>query len=201
MAPDGGYDMVSGLSDVLFTGPWTYSNTDTGQAETTPVPTKQVTIHNDTKQTIYPFLYDPNTGKSSAGGYFDPFDKHEQQYRGYIGYQQGNTDYLGLKPEQSITIDVPLVFWDSGRMSIATSSVHFLPADKKANPNTAGVNPFRFYYFNPDAITPTARYVVPAVASSQSNGLVMYYHCTGTRPQVPTPRRGSPNGRIEIGIS
>jgi hypothetical protein len=56
-----------------------------GNATVGNVPVKQITLYNNTKQTIYPFLYDPNTGQSKDGGYYDPFDGHDQEYRGYIG--------------------------------------------------------------------------------------------------------------------
>ncbi len=77
LAPPGSpgtYNTVSSLGAVLFTGNATVGN----------VPVKQITLYNNTKHTIYPFLYDPNTGQSTTGGYYDPFDAHGQQYRAYI---------------------------------------------------------------------------------------------------------------------
>src|SRR5262245_56813024 len=63
------------LSNLLFTGSGTVGN----------VPTKTITLYNNTDQTIYPFLYDANNG--FAGGPYDPFDAHAQEYRLYVGYQ------------------------------------------------------------------------------------------------------------------
>ena len=174
-APGGGYNTVGSPGAVL-----TYQSV-TMQGVSYTIPTKTVTIHNDTKQTIYPYFYDPNTGQAKGtNSWLDPFDAHNEEYRAYIGYQVGTTDYLGLQHGQWITMDVPLVFWDSGRIAFATSPVNFLPSDKNVNPGTGGViNPMQFFYYGTDKKTPTARYVVPAVASSQNNGLIMYYHCDG----------------------
>ena len=129
-----------------------------GVDTTFPIPTKQITIHNNTKQTIYPFMFDANTGQAQENGkdtnsWLDPFDKHNEEYRAYIGYQDGTTDNLGLKKGQSITINVPLVFWDGGRIAFATSKKHFLPANKDGS----GVNPFQFYYYNPGDTNPRPR--------------------------------------------
>lgn len=176
----GTYNTVASPSGVLTYGSVVMKVN--GVDTTFPIPTKQITIHNNTKQTIYPFLYDANTGQASenhkiTGSWLDPFDKHNEEYRAYIGYQVGTTDYLGLEKNQSITIDVPLVFWDGGRIAFATSSHHFLPAEQ----NGSGINPFQFYYYNPGGTnpSPSSRYVVPAVSSSQNNGIVMYYHRSG----------------------
>ena len=67
LAPAGSpdrYNTVGSLSDVLFVG-----NATVGD-----VPVKQITLFNNTRQTMYPFLYDPNTGRSTTGSYYDPFD-------------------------------------------------------------------------------------------------------------------------------
>ena len=99
------YNTVGQLSDVLFVS---------NSIVESPTP-KTFTITNNENHTIYPILYDPNTGKSTAGGYYDPLDAHNQEYRGYIGYTANGHDYLGLQAHHSVTIDVPFVFWDSGR--------------------------------------------------------------------------------------
>jgi hypothetical protein len=162
------------------------------------VPVKQITLYNNTKQTIYPFLYDPNTGQSKDGGYYDPFDGHDQEYRGYIGYKVGNTDYLGLQPGHSITIDVPLVFWDSGRAAIATDPAGFLPADTNTNLSSPITNPYFFFYKNLDG-TSTARYIVDAAKSTGGDGIVMYYHCSDPNAAVG-PGTDAPAQLIEFTI-
>lgn len=194
LAPAGSinkYDTVAKLSDVLFTGAPDVGNT----------PIKQLTLYNNTTETIYPFLYDSNTGQSDAGGYYDPRDKHNQQYRGYIGYRVGQTDYLGLEPGHSITINVPFVFWDSGRAGIATDGADLLPKDPNTSKASPTTNPFFFFYKNIGTDggdgSNTARYVVDAAASSGGNGIVMYYHCSD--PSVG-PGSDTPNQLIEFSI-
>jgi hypothetical protein len=182
------YDTVDSLSDVLFVGNATVGN----------VPVKQVTLHNNTKQTIYPFLYDPNTGQSTTGGYYDPFDGHNQEYRAYIGYTKDGKDYLGLQDGHSITIDVPLVFWDSGRAAIATDAADFLPKDPDTSKASPITNPFFFFYKNLDG-TNTARFVAPAARSTDGDGVVMYYHCSDPNAAV-NPGADAPEQLIEFTI-
>ena len=126
-----------GVSGVLYDGV-------TGQY------VKQITITNNSNtQTIYPFLEDANSRTATSGdpspstnytgpGMFDPFDALNQEYRGYIGYtQQVNgqaVTYAGLLPGNSITIDVPLVFWDAGRIIITTDGADFFGKGANGNP-------------------------------------------------------------------
>jgi hypothetical protein len=192
LAPDGlpgRYDTVNSLSQVLFTGD-----------SQVPVPqNKEITFKNNTKHTVYPFLYDANTGKAMGYGYYDPKDPNNQEFRAYIGYKKGNKDYLGLEPGHKITLWVPLVFWDSGRADIATSDLGFLPKDPETNKNTAITNPFNFYYKNADGANKgnTARYVVPAVSSTDDAGVVMFYHATG---DAVNPAADAPAQLIEFTI-
>ena len=81
------YDTVSKLSDVLFTG----------NSDITVPTTKDITFKNNTDHTIYPFLYNANTGMAKGYGYYDPFDDHNQEYRLYISYTKDNKDWLGLR--------------------------------------------------------------------------------------------------------
>jgi len=189
----GPYDTVGSLSAVLFVG-----NREVGN-----VPVKQLTLFNNTNQTIYPFLYDPNTGKSTTGGYYDPFDLHNQEYRAYIGYTKDNKDYLGLQVGQSITFDVPLVFWDSGRAAIATDPANLLPTDTNTNKSSPITNPFFFFYKNLTG-TNTARFVVKAASSSGGDGIVMYYHCgtdqKGDKDAAINPGADAPEQLVEFTI-
>ena len=69
---------------------------------------------------------------------FDPFDPLNHEYRGYIGYTQqvnGQTvTYMGLLPGDAITINVPLAFWDAGRIIITTDSADLLGTGGNGNP-------------------------------------------------------------------
>ncbi len=91
---------------------------------------KTLTISNNSDQTIYPFLEgknsrtpdpsDPMTAQSSAPARSDPYDPANQEYRGYIGYTQNGVTYAGLPANSSITVVVPIAFWDGGRVNFAT---------------------------------------------------------------------------------
>jgi hypothetical protein len=80
--------------------------------------------NNSPTQTIYAFLEGSITRQASSPydgtSAFDPFDASSQEYRGYVGYTVGTNDYAGLPPLTSITVTVPLAFWDSGRILFST---------------------------------------------------------------------------------
>jgi hypothetical protein len=66
---------------------------------------KTITItNNDSKRTIYPFLRDANSltplGTQYAGtATFDAYDPLYNEFRGYIGYQTKDGQFLGLQPQ------------------------------------------------------------------------------------------------------
>lgn len=141
------------------------------QGNQASVPLKQITFYNNTGRVIFPFLEDANTrtatdNPNDHNPIYDPYDQYNQEYRGYIGYSVGKQNFLGLKPQQSITVNVPLVFWDSGRIGVSTDGKDLIPA------NAGAPNPFRW-------VANSARFTVPAISSSQNNGLVMWYHAPG----------------------
>ena len=186
------YNTVGSLSDVLFV-----SNSIVGAT-----PMKAITITNNESHTIYPILYDPNTGKSTTGNYYDPIDMHNQEYRGYIGYTANGHDYLGLQAHHSVTIDVPLVFWDSGRAALATDPYSLLPKDPNTSKASATTNPFFFFYYtlagDPKMGTgQTSRFVVSADKSTDSDGIVMYYHCGDPGNNAVDPGADAPDQLIE----
>jgi hypothetical protein len=149
------------LSQVFFVGD-----------QTTPAPPeKTVTITNNSGQTIFPILRDANTG-SIDGVFYDPKDLHNREYRGYIGYQQGGTNYLGLPAHRTITFSVPLVFWDGTNLYIATDGRDMVPAGAQAP------NPFEY---NPASI----RSIAGAVGGN--SGLVMWYTVKDDLAHTPTP--------------
>jgi len=132
-----------GVSGVLYDG---------GLVTPTPATqqyVKHITITNNSPETIYPFLEDANNRTAKPGdpapapnytgtGMFDPFDPLNQEYRGYIGYTQqvdGQTEtYMGLLPGNAITINVPLAFWDAGRIIVTTDSADLLGTGGNGNP-------------------------------------------------------------------
>lgn len=139
------------------------------------VSNKLVTFTNNSsnKQTIYPFLYSPN-----AEAKYDPADQANDEYRLYIGYQQNGKSILGLPYGQSITIAVPLVFWNGGRADVATDGPNLIPKS-----NQPGVpNPFQFTYTASTYIT------AQGVTSSTDNGILLYYKAnTVGAPVNPSP--------------
>ena len=169
-------DTRSAASDVLFFG-----NSDIGN-----VPLKTITITNTTKATIYPILRaansklaDQQVGGKTVGLY-DPYDLPNQEYRGYIGYEDQGKYYLGLRPGATIVVKVPLVFWDAARVYIATEGSDMIP---KVDNNPAKIddpnspNPFHYHEFNQDKLTEkTARYTDMAENAKGTGGRIMWYH-------------------------
>lgn len=90
-----------------------------------PIPLILVTIRNYSDDTVYPIIKAENATQDMAEpglkALFDIFDNYNEDYRGYIGYQDGGTNYIGLRPHTEVTVSMPLVFWDSGRIIIATA--------------------------------------------------------------------------------
>ena len=105
-----------------------------GQATSPPAPDqlapgiKTLTLTNNSASTIYPILIDANTGQYTSL-YYDPMDFHKQDYRAYVGYEQGGKNYLGLPPGATIVIQVPVVFWDSANLYFATDGSSMVPDD------------------------------------------------------------------------
>ena len=122
---------------------------------------KTITITNNSPtQTVYPFLEDSNNrsdpGPYQGTGTFDPFDPIDQEYRGYIGYSSNGQNYMGLLPGQSITVNVPIAFWDAGRLiittdgTVSTGGSDLLGSDPTAPlaDQLAQSNAFFFHYAN-----------------------------------------------------
>jgi hypothetical protein len=130
-----------------------------------PVPLKTLRISNNTAQTVYPIMRDPNSNTiegSTTVGLYDPYDPANKEYRGYIGYEEGGLYYFGLKPGQSILVSVPLVFWNGARIGIGTDGQYLTPS--------ALPNPLRW-----DANG--QRSIARAATSGDTipNGVVMWY--------------------------
>ncbi|HEY7313353.1 MAG TPA: hypothetical protein VH643_28650 [Gemmataceae bacterium] len=176
----------------------------TGPIVTAAPTVKTITITNNSDQTIYPILRDANTGQDPANtnpnnpkNYYDPEDPIGQEYRAYIGYVgPDGKEYLGLPAGATITIRVPLVFWDAENTYIATDGTDLTPA----NPTTQS-NPFRY---NPSSArgvslsTDSNSWVTSFTDSTgtDSVGLVMFYHAATSQ----TPSLDSPSQLTEFTI-
>jgi hypothetical protein len=129
------------------------------------VPLKTLRISNNTAQTVYPIMRDPNLNTikgSTTVGLYDPYDPVDKEYRGYIGYGEGGKYYFGLKPGESILVSLPLVFWNGGRIHIGTDG-EFLTPSKDPNPLRWRAN--------------SQRSITSAETSGDTipNGVVMWY--------------------------
>jgi len=147
------------------------------------VPIKTVRITNNSDQTIYPIMRDPNSATTEKGGdegLYDPYDKPNKEYRGYIGYEEGEGAnrkfYFGLKPKQSILVKIPLVFWNGARMGLGTDG-KFLTVGKGDNDKGDALqNPLRYRNAAQRAIAPAEIDNDPRTKDNTiTNGVVMWY--------------------------
>ena len=96
----------------------------------------------------------------------------------YIGYENDGKYILGLPYGKTITVIVPLVFWNGGRADIATDGPHLLPKPSQVN----DLNPYQFRYTASTYIT------TQGVSSSTDDGILMYYKAnTVNAPNDPSP--------------
>ncbi|MFT3883736.1 MAG: hypothetical protein QM703_29415 [Gemmatales bacterium] len=159
---------VDGFNEVLYLKP---------NVPTDPViPMKTFTLYNSSNLTIYPILEDANSSaaKDKVTGLYDPYDPLNQEYRGYIGYKDPATGkfYLGLRPGETFTFSVPLVFWDAGRMHITTDAQYLITPTGVANPFP---NPFKYYDIDPYSGKQTKRFMEDTSIDG-SMGRIMWYH-------------------------
>ncbi len=167
--------VVNDPSQVLFTG-GAAKGQDWGA-----LPQKLLTFTNNSadKHTIYPFLYSPNIQQL-----YDPIDTNNEEYREYVGYTQDGKNVLGLPFGKSITIVVPLVFWNGARADIATDGANLLPQPSQVST----LNPFQFYYSKNGVDASVYVGNKGVVASTDGNGLLMYYHSHDNgAPNDPNP--------------
>lgn len=151
-----------------------------------PVPDKTIIITNNTNRTIFPFLrdvndrgthQDPNGPPGVVGSIYDPEDPRLNEYRGYIGYSENGQKRLGLRAGDSITIHVPLVFWDGARIFIATDS-KYLTTHAKVGDTITG-NPFQYFDFEANGTQVRRGTSGQGKTGKGLDGLVMWYHADG----------------------
>lgn len=174
------------------------------------IPEKQLTLTNNLSHTVYPFMRDAAAtidpkAKADYGvyqGLYDPIDQLNEEYRGYIGYQIEGVNYLGLLPGMTITVSVPLVFWDGARMEIATDGTYLVnDAKVGAAPAEPVPNPFQYYRYNTDG-SETARVALPALSVSGvptgTTGMVMWYR-QGLNNQVDRTQEPAQQAKAPAG--
>lgn len=141
---------------------------------------KNITIRNNSDETVYPFLAGPNDGLLQAGHpewAYDIKDAFNQGYRAYVGYFDAklNQTIFGLKAHKEITINVPLAFWDGARIRV-TKDPGFLVRDAQFKANGAEINnPLQYYTKNQDA-TDVLRRIDNQTGTNGTTPVVMYYH-------------------------
>ncbi len=177
------------------------------------LPEKKITVtNNSSTKIIYPFFTAPNTGQSPINSaYYDPIDDPNNGYRAYIGYQfTDGKYYFGLQPNASVTISIPLVFWDSGHLYFGTDSKYLKNdlqnADNTGVPSNNINNPYLYYRYDfvQGVQKEVRRYIDDhqTVSSSASKGVtnkpvVLYYH--SVLPPVD-PNTEAPDQLFEISI-
>ena len=117
---------------------------------------KTITLTNNSPtQTLYAFLEGEATSQAIAPyqgtSEYDPFDASNQEYRGYVGYTDGTNDYAGLPPLSTITITVPIAFWDSGRIIFSTDGADQFSTYGGSNGGSVPGAPFNYESVNTSA--------------------------------------------------
>jgi hypothetical protein len=143
---------------------------------TNTVPTKTIRITNNTSATVYPLLRTPNNKTMNGNnlkGLYDPFDFPNREYRGYIGYKNDgpggdNKYYFGLKPTESILVEIPFVFWNGARIHIGTEAAYIWVFGDVNNPMHNRATGHR-------SITLSAKNADSTGSNSITNGVVMWY--------------------------
>jgi hypothetical protein len=162
---------------------------------------RTVTItNNDPTNEIFPFF---RAGNNSP--IYDGQDTPNQEYRAYIGYQKTvdgqQVSYFGLLPGEHITVKIPMVFWDSGRIYYTTDS-RYVTNDLAYLTTTN--NPFLYFATDSDS-QPTRRYIddgtqsdttiVPDPAYKQPPAILYYHSLSGQ--VIPN---AAPAGFVELTI-
>ncbi len=139
------------------------------------VPTKTLRITNNSDQTIYPIMRDPNSATTSKGGtigLYDPYDDVNKEYRGYIGYKEGDKYYFGLKKGKSVLVSIPLVFWNGARIGLGTDGKFLVVGTKDDKKTDLDKNPLRYRNAAKRAIAPAEKNTDP---DAMENPVVMWY--------------------------
>ncbi len=173
------YDPNKLLNTVLYFGP-TLNDPDPRHVA---IPKKLITFTNNADFTVFPILVDTNATKDDLKpdqALYDPLDPIYNEYRGYIGYKNPQGSYVGLLPGASITVAVPLVFWDGARIFIGYDSTYMDMINNAPQVATLSTipNPFQYYAKNSDG-SKTLNVTLPADSLSgapgSTTGVVMWY--------------------------
>lgn len=136
---------------------------------------------------------------------YDPKDPIDNTYRGYIGETVNGQYQLGLQPGHQVTVQIPIAFWDGGRIymvdngPVPLSSQYDPGFPLQANavwaynpsltPNSlAGLGPGRSYIVAPTHLISKpiygANFEDPTTKYANPNGVVMWYHEVDSKPRI-----------------
>jgi hypothetical protein len=172
---------------------------------------KTITIHNNTNRTLFPFIEDTNTGVNPLlNQLYDPNDYPfvpgsngvtiGQEYRLYAGYQKvvnGTvTNFLGLPANASITLTLPMVFWNAGTIQVVgdtpdTRARFLTPLEPGGN---ALGRPFLFNKQNAKEAVVSAS----LTGAGAKQGMMLLYHTTNPASQGVIP--DAPSQLLEFTI-
>ncbi len=167
------------LNSVMYFGP-TKNDQDPRHL---PIPAKTITFTNNADFTVFPILVSANSTEDPlkpGQSLYDPLDPIYNEYRGYIGHRNASGSYVGLLPGTSMTVTVPLVFWDGARIFIGYDPTYM---DMTNNAPQVGTNwpipnPFQYYARNDDG-SKTLNITLPSGEVTNgpagTTGVVMWY--------------------------
>jgi hypothetical protein len=178
---------------------------------TTASTSKMITITNNTNKTLFPFIEDSNTGVNpQLNQLYDPNDYPYvpasngqtvgQEYRLYVGYQKvvdGKTqNFLGLPAQSSITVTIPMVFWNAGTIQVVGDTpdvrARFL-SPLEPGGNALG-RPFLYNVKDAKEAVVTADLTGPGAKT----GMMLLYHTTNPQSQGVIP--DAPSQLLEFTI-
>jgi hypothetical protein len=160
---------------------------------------KTITFTNNTDHKLYPFLEDVNVGiNPNTGQRYDyTSDPGNEEYRLYLGYQVKSTgvvvSYLGVLPHSTLTVNVPVVFWDGGTVRVVGSTA--ATSERFLQPFNPGGNalgrPFLFNAANASYSQQPATFLSRNGQNKNVQGMVLLYHTTdpqskGVLPDAPS---------------
>ncbi len=154
---------------------------------------------NDQLQVVFDDSANGNQGKGGAATAFvsqfgpdtalyDPKDARDRTYRGYIGEKDANNQYvLGLLPGHQATVQVPIAFWDGGRLYFATNGP--VPLSSPTDPGNPLQNNTEWFFDSTkpsylvappkDGAPPSlysANFPDPVTKYANDDAVVLWYH-------------------------
>ena len=118
----------------------------------TTVPRKTLRITNNTGQTVYPIMRDPNSNtieRTRPWASMTPTIRPTRNTAATSATRRAAKYYFGLKKGESILVSVPLVFWNGARIGIGTDGKYLAPT-QDPNPLRYRANRATLHHQDPD---------------------------------------------------